>query len=349
MPFMAIGAFAVLVEAWCFIINSSVERSAFALFLKSWFGQSAGRLWGLPVPGRLILLALTIGGGIGLMYAEMPRLPKRQSDFKKIAKVSLGFMVSVWLAMGILAGIFWTTLDASVSSPTNISLRAEARITLFLSGLLLLVAGTAWSLVASDPQRYATAGPVCLRSCWIGFPLAIGAIVVIAWLALRPAWADITYRIARVYEASGDLSSAMRLYERAITLAPHVVQYRISLGLCPSRAGVWDPNPVNESAQSLPRALDLNPLDPASYRAIGTFYTQTGERAPDLALRNKAMLFFSRLSGWHPITPTHTTSWAAATFCSGILPRQTPFTRNRCEGSRRIHELTCSLARCTTG
>jgi hypothetical protein len=72
--FMAIASLIVMVETWCFIVNGNAERSTLALFLNTWFVGSTGHGLTFPLPGNLILLLLTIGGGIALLYVEISRL-----------------------------------------------------------------------------------------------------------------------------------------------------------------------------------------------------------------------------------------------------------------------------------
>jgi tetratricopeptide (TPR) repeat protein len=306
-PFAAIASFVVLVEAWCFIINTTTQRSAWALFLKTWIYRPEGSRMGLPLPGALVLLLLTICGSIGLMRGEESGPGSSKDSTWRIARISLSLMILVWLFMGLLAAKLWAALDPSASSPMNMSLHAEARITLFLSGLLLLLATGAWSVVATDSQRYATAARVRSKSLWVGLLFAAGAFALVFQLTVRPAWADIACRIAHIYESSGDAASASQLYKRAADLAPHTIPYRISLGFAQGKAGASNAGQLQETIRSLQRALDLNPLDPASQRSLGSLLVQMGEQAHDPGVRDaeirKAIPYFEqaiRLAPNHP-------------------------------------------------
>jgi tetratricopeptide (TPR) repeat protein len=298
-PFIAIASLVALVEAWCFIVNTTAERSAAALFFTNWFSPSDGQRFGLPLPGNLILLLLTTGAGIALIYAEKPHIRLHKKSFGKIAKSYLGLMVFVWLAMGFLAAIFWAAEDPSVSSPMDISLHAEARVTLFLFGLLFFLAANSSFLAIADSKKLSAATSARSAYSRLGVLLAaVGAFLAVFYLVVRPAWADIACHIARVYDRGGNLAAAVQVYERATQLAPRAIPYFISLGLAQSRSADPDTGRWRESARSLQRAVDLNPLDFVSHNTLGSFYMQTGEQEQDLSVRNAhiqtAMASFQR-------------------------------------------------------
>jgi tetratricopeptide (TPR) repeat protein len=283
--FTAIASLIVMVEAWCFIVNNSAERSTLTLFLETWFVPSDRQGLACPLPGNLILLLLTVGGGVALLYAERSNVRLYKRDVGKSTRLFLGFTVLAWLIMGFFAAFFWAADDPSLSSPMGNTLHAEARIMLFFFALILLLAATATALLAADFQRYTEGSPVRARSAWIGLLIAFGAFLIVSYATVRPARADIACHIARTYERSGNSAAAIQLYERASELAPRVVSYRISLGLAQSRIAEGNAYPLREAEQSLQRAVDLNPLDPYSLRTLGVFYMQTGEREPDTVIQ----------------------------------------------------------------
>jgi tetratricopeptide (TPR) repeat protein len=285
MPHIAAASFIVMVVAWCFVVNTTVEHSAWRLFLNTWFIPSQGQGTRFPLTDPLILLVLTIIGSIGLFSIEKPDSPPALHYFRPVVRIAFGFLCFVWLVFGFLSSIFWAALDSSTSSPINESLHAEARMTLFYVGLLFFLGITAWSLVSAGFQRYAAA-TACRASRWgAGFLLAIGALIVILNLTVYPAWADVASHIAHTYENSNSLINALPVYERAVHLVPDDISYCISLGLAQARTIAWS-GKVEESFQSLKHALDLNPLDPVIFSTLGRFYAQLGDQSPDPAVRN---------------------------------------------------------------
>jgi tetratricopeptide (TPR) repeat protein len=306
-PVVAISLFIITAEAWCFTVNNTVEHSSLALFLRNWFVPSNGKGIRFPFSDPLILLIVTIVGSMALLYAEKSSARPDTNSFGQTVRVSLGTMGVVWLVIGFLSALFWATLDSSVSSPIDESLHAEARITLLFIGLLLLLIIAAWSFVSADSHRYAAAAAFRASSCWIGFLLAIGALMAILNLTIFPAWADVASHMARGYEASGELAEAMPLYERAAKLAPDVIPYRISQGLARGRTYASNSEALEELSQSFKRALDLNPLDPSTYRTLGSFYLQLGERSPNPTVRDvqiqKAIPCFERAVRLAPNNP----------------------------------------------
>jgi tetratricopeptide (TPR) repeat protein len=207
--------------------------------------------------------------------------------------------------MGMLSAVFWTALDNAV--PAEISLHAETRMTVLICGLLAL---TGIAAVALAPAREpAQRGGSRLRMSEIvaGLLLSVCSIAFIWQYTLRPAWADIAYRIAGVYESGGNLPGATELYERASDLAPHVVAYRISLGLAQGATVNSDQERIKQASLSLENALDINPLDFESCRTVGAFHMQAGERSSDPAFRadeiNTAISLFRKASRLAPNYP----------------------------------------------
>ena len=284
VPLAAIASLVVLVESWSFTINTAVERSALAVFIRTWFVQSGDRHSLIPFPGTLILMALTIGGGIGLMYVERLYPSAQKFNGGKITGTAAGFMVFVWVVMGIGAAFFWTTLDPHQAAVIDVARHAEGRMTFFVVALLLLIAVVALSIVAAEFQRYKSAVSVHSRMSWTGLLLIVPFIFLIMVL-IRPVWADITYRTAQSYKKSGNVRSAVDLYKRAIEYAPHVVRYRITLGRIQLLLNPSSANQLEESIRSIKDALDLNPFDPFGYRAIGSLHVQFAERASEQTIR----------------------------------------------------------------
>jgi len=296
--FIAIASFVVLTEAWCFIVNTTAERSAVKLFIDNWFVQ-ANQLSGFLLPGNLILLLLTIGGGIALVYAEKSNLRLSKRDARKISRSFSAFVIIIWLVMGFLAAVFWAAPDPSISTPMDVSIHSEARVTLFLLGLLALLAATVYALVAADFQKYVAALSIRKSSLWFGLLLTIGAFAAIFNWTVRPAWADISCHIASVYERAGNLPAAIQIYERAVQLAPRSANYLIFLGRAQRSSAAPNSSQLQESVRTLKRAVDLNPLNPSGYRTLGFLYMQIGEQTLDPVARNaqirKAIASFQQI------------------------------------------------------
>ncbi len=273
----AMASLAAVVVAWCFMINTAAGRSAFVLFFKNWFVRPGEGRLGIPFSAALILVALIVCGGIFLLYAEKQHRQTQKFNFAKAAGSVAGCILCAWLAMGLMTAFFWTTLDPAESAAAAVSEHAEARLTVFIFGLFLMVAIAAWRIVASDAQRFAAAAPMRTRYSWVGLLFAIFAIAVLVKLSARPVRADMIYRIAEAYGASGDMAGAVQLFARSASLAPRVPRYRTTLGLAQSRAGGLQ----EESIQSLQAAVNLNPFDAAAYRGFGSMYMRSAERSPN--------------------------------------------------------------------
>jgi tetratricopeptide (TPR) repeat protein len=307
MPLIAVASLVVMTLAWCFVVNTTVEHSAWKLFLNTWFLPSHGQggRFSLNVP--LILMVLTIAGSIGLLPMDKSGLQPARRDYRPAFRISFGFLGFVWLAFGFLAAIFWAALDPSTSSPIDESLHAEARMTLFFIGLLLLLGIVAWSLVSAESQRYAAAAAIRVPVCVFGFLLAVGALVGVLNLTLVPAWADAASHIAHAFDNSNALMQAVPVYERAAKLAPNNISYCISLGLAQGRTSASSGTGYEKSFQSLRHALDLNPLDPATFHTLGSFYMQLGEQSPDPAVRDlqiqRAIPYFEQAVRLAPNSP----------------------------------------------
>jgi tetratricopeptide (TPR) repeat protein len=297
--FMAIASFSVLTEAWSFIVNATAERSAVKLFIDNWFLQSKQQ-HGFPLPGNLILLILTIGGSIALAYSEKLNFRLSKRDTRKILSNFAVAMIAVWLAMGSLAAVFWAAPDPGISTPLDVSSHSEARITLFLLGLLVLLAVTVYALVNADSRKIYTISSIRNPLSWLGLLVAIGAFVLIFNLTVRPAWADISCHTARVYQRMGNLPEAIQVYGRALQLAPQNTRYLISLGRAQSRSADPNSTQMQESVKILQRAVELNPLDPFCHRSLGILYAQIGEQALNPIARNENML--NAIASFHQVT-----------------------------------------------
>ena len=312
LPMAAVACIVLLLEAWCFVINTGDEQSALSLFLQTWFSRPPGSRFLLP--GTLTLLALTVFGGLGPMAGEIPRCEALRLKFRQAAVAPTLSMILTWLAGGLLAAVFWTALDADAATPLHVSARAEARMTYLLCALLLLWIGAALSLIAAaaDDSRYPASSAGGMRRLWPALLLAICALAAISELILRPARSDIARRIASICEASGNYPGAAQVYERAVELSPRTVANHLSLGLARSRAAMAETGRGRDAhydaaAQSYARALELNPLDPAALRAAGSFYAQTGESLADPSERDarirRALPYFEQATRLAPGYP----------------------------------------------
>lgn len=287
MPWTAIASFVLLAEAWCFVINTGDERSALSIFFRTWSAKPANQEF--PLPGALVLLTLTLCGIAGLIYAEAAHLRALKTDFRKTTWAPVLYMAAVWSGTGLLTSYLWTATDAA--SPIDMCLRAETRITFFMAVFLFLWIGASLVLATADASRYAAA-PAGKRGMWPCILLAACACAAIWALSLRPAWADIARRMARMHEDMGLISASIPLHERAVGFAPGVASHRMALGAAQLRAFRSESDPARRQSYlaaaeiSYQQALKINPLDPAGQRAVGSFYMQTGEILADSASRD---------------------------------------------------------------
>jgi tetratricopeptide (TPR) repeat protein len=304
-PLVAIASLVVLIETWCFVINVSAEQSAFALFIKTWFVQSGEQRFNLPFPSILIVMVLTICGGVGLMYAE--RQFSYAGGFGKAAGIMASLLAIFWLVAGFFAAFFWTMPEPSESTAIHIAGHTEARLTYFLIGLLLILAATAWSVAASESRRYEVVFAIQARSSRLVLLVMIPAVVLIMALTVRTVWADMICRIADSYAKSGDFKNAAFLYSRATRFAPHVIPYRIALARTQSSLDAPSTMVQEESVKTLREALNINPLDPGIYRGLGSLYISFAERVTDQTIRkaqiHQAIPFFQQASRLAPNYP----------------------------------------------
>jgi tetratricopeptide (TPR) repeat protein len=298
LPFALLSSLVVLILSWCFIINTVNEPSALAVFLRSWFTAASGQPSSRPLPGSLILLLLTVGAALCLLFGEFVAQQEKRFPCRRIAGTAIGFMAAAWLLMGILSANFWTALESP--APIDVALHAEARMTLFLIGLFLWILAAACSLHATDPGNQTGTMPVRSQRIILSILISVCALGAIWELAVLPAWADMAYRIANYYESVGNPAAAIQIYERATGLAPRVVPYWTAKGLTQASFGVSDGIRWQESTQFLQHAVDLNPLDPNGWRNIGTVYMRVGEQSTDPSDResriNKAISYFQQIT-----------------------------------------------------
>ena len=281
LPYAALSGILVLLESWCFMFNADNEQSAAALFLRTWFGMGSAGRDRFGIPGAAIILLLTVCVGIGLIYSEKPSSQIRQPDFKKTLWIYLFLIAAVWILIGMLSAAFWTALVNP--SPLDISIHAERRMTVFIYGLFLLLMITAvFILPAGEKVKRAA---VRIKAILPGILLSVAAILAILEWTVHPLWADMIFRIASAYEETGNPAAAAQMCERASQLEPRVIQYRVSLGIAQGMAGFSDPAQVKQAFLSIQSALDINPLDPTIYIALGTLHMQMGEQSADPGTR----------------------------------------------------------------
>ena len=268
LAYAVLSGFVVMVESWCFTFNTVLEQSALQIFLRTWM-----------VPNTVLLMLLTMCGGIALMYSEKTNAGRHESDSRTMLMRAVLALVFTWIFIGMLSAVFWTFTDGS--SPVQLSSHAEARMTLFWFVLLLLLTTAAFVLHA--PQQKTS--PVRISEALLGFLLAVCAAVGTWTLSLRPAWADITSRIAGAYQKSGNPLAAAQLFGRASEWAPWEASYLLSLGLAQSAVTISDSGQLERATRSFNKALELNPLDPMALRSLGAFHMQNGERSTDPDVR----------------------------------------------------------------
>jgi tetratricopeptide (TPR) repeat protein len=227
------------------------------------------------------------------------------------------FLSAAWLIAGLISALFWIGLENA--SPIEYSQHSEARMTVFVLGLVFLVIAAALILRTGEASRPRGSG-VRKAEVLAGILLSVLAGLGIWGLTLRPAWADIAALNARAYESVGDAASAAQLYERAVQLSPHVVQYHFYHGLAQLKAAGSDPVNLEKARASFQSARDLNPLDPVVYRTLGTFHTHVGEHSPDLKIRTaeitKAINYFDKA---HLLTPNYPNAYNEKGRCLSLL------------------------------
>jgi tetratricopeptide (TPR) repeat protein len=298
LPFVLLSALVVLILSWCFVINTANEPSALAIFLRLWFTATSGHPSSWPLPGMLILLLLTVGAGLCLLFGEFAGQTEKRFAYRGIAGSAVGIMAAAWLLMGILSANFWTALESP--APIDVALHAEARMTLFLIGLFLWILAATCSLHAMDPGNQTRTTPLRAQSIVLGILISVCALGAIWELAVLPAWADMAYRIGRYYESAGNPPAAIQIYEHATDLAPRVVPYWTAKGMAQASLGISDGIRWQASAQFLQHAVDLNPLDPIGWRNIGNVHMRAGELSTDAAGRasriSKAISYFQQIT-----------------------------------------------------
>jgi tetratricopeptide (TPR) repeat protein len=299
-PYALVTAFAVLALSWGFTFNSTKEQSVWAVFGGSWL---SGRWKGLPMPGALILVVLTIGGSLVFMLAERADAQGKGSIFRRRLILSGALLSGFWVLMSAVSAAFW--MPSSSPIPVKIASEAESRFTLFLMVLfILLIIG---ALILSAQEKSRDVRSVRIQESLLAIGLFACAAIGTNRMALHPGWADIDCRVADFYQNTGDPASAAQIFARASSLVPHETAYQVSLGLAQSEAGVWDPRQMSKAAISFQHALDLNPMDPAICRAMGTFHMRTAEQLSDPAGRiralQKALSYLKRASLLAPNFP----------------------------------------------
>jgi tetratricopeptide (TPR) repeat protein len=300
-----LSSFVVLALSWAFILDRANEGSALELIRQAWFAGYSGLQARLPVPGSLILLLLTICMSVGLIYGEIQIRPHKNRSFIETAIKSMCVLLAVWFAMAFLTSISWTEADAAV--PSSLADEAEARIALFYVALLLLILTLSRQIIKLEPERFATSVPVRAKSwCFLAlaFPFAFTAVHI---LVLRPVWADAVYRLAGIYEHSGDFPNATYLYDRAIKSAPHVVPYWTKMGLAYASLRAGSPGGFQVAIQSLQRAIDLNRLDHGTKSTLAGLYQDAATQSVDAAVRNEniqnAMALYAQAARLAPNYP----------------------------------------------
>ncbi len=276
VAFAAIASVIVFVQTWCFTFSPGNETSAIELFSKCWFGTFDGGQ--TRVHTAVLLMLLTIFAGAALTYAEA----SKTSAWKSIIGFS-ALLAGVWLIAGLMSAYFWAGLDNP--TPLDYSQHAEARMTLFVFGCLFLIAAVTLILRAAGLPG-SKDNSVRSFAVIAGILLIIGAGIGTWRLTLRPAWADIAARTARIYESTGDARSASLLYERAVGLSPQVIQYHFYLGLAQIKAAGFDRIRLDQARATLQEAQALNALDPVVYRTFGTYHLYVGEHSSDPQTRN---------------------------------------------------------------
>jgi tetratricopeptide (TPR) repeat protein len=116
------------------------------------------------------------------------------------------------------------------------------------------------------------------------------------------------------------IAAAIQVYERAVQLAPRTPQYLISLGNAQGSSAIPNSSQQQESIKTLQRAVNLNPMDPFSHRALGVLYRQIGERALNSVTRNteihKAISSFRQVAR---LAPTNKYVYNDLGFCYFLL------------------------------
>jgi len=309
--YATITCFLAFALSWCFVINTEGERDALRLFFHTWFSPAPSAKWFLP--GAMPCLLMTILGGIGLVADEAHNFYQWTAGKRARFWPLVVFPVLIWLLGGVLSAAFWTALDPHVATPVNVASQSESRIILFLSGILILLLSSAYCFMKTASWKNATLGLLNRKALFLCIPLGITAFMLLNELTIRPARADAARRIGRICEDSGDFRGALEVYRRAVMLAPRNISYRLSLGFAAARAGLAETDAarkdsmLDEAREAFQQAITLNPLDPASHVAAGSFYVQVWENSSNTELRNigfnQARSFFRQAAELAPDYP----------------------------------------------
>lgn len=331
-----VGALAVLVLSWVFVVNPWGASNPVVVFGHNWLAVPGDleHAFPLPVPLTLLALAILLTLAFAGLEAQRPATGRRRARqvFLPVAAV----LVGVWLVAAGLTADRWRAL-AEGSAAADVVRQAEGRVSVFFGGLLAVVAALSASLVRPGPRS--STPPAARRSCeWGAVLLTVAAV---AWFseswAVRPARADVVFRVAGARAAGGDTGAAVPLYARAEDLDRTASVYPMARGVALARLAASNSNSLAgevvlaEAELALERALAIDPLNPYDHRVTGNLYVQLAETIDDGSRRAEAIRdgvpYFERAVELAPGYPDAYADWGRACLLLGDRAKATELLR----------------------
>jgi tetratricopeptide (TPR) repeat protein len=326
-PLAWVGALVVLVVSWAFVTNPWGAWNPAVVFLRTWFSVPPGQPSALPVPVPLALLVAAILWTLLMMRSASSRTRPLVAAPDRAELLAAAGLLGVWLVIGGATAACWRTLPEGAAAGSLLALW-EARVAVFFAGLLGVMCALAVSLAAaaSRPasQPNARVSVAVLAAALAAAPLAY------LW-AIRPAQADVAFRLAAAAAGEGNTAAALAAYTRAERLDRNEATYAMGRGVALGQVAAVTENPVArevvlaEAEDALGRALALDPVNPYNLRLAANLYVDTAGLAGDSDARvahiASALPLYERAVGLAPAYPDARADWARACFLVGDRDR----------------------------
>ncbi len=210
-----------------------------------------------------------------------------------------GGIVAIVLNCGLTAGllsIFWWVHNVRLSAiaslditePEELTQLAESLTALpthYIAWFLPLALGLAWALPHGWPRRASRRREISAGLAVLIFGVAfLGGVLP----NLKSIHADVLHHNATIISTAGQHTAAVRLYRRAISLAPREDRYYLSLGHALLNAATFTPVDGEErkrllevAEQALGKAQALSPLEPNHAAGLAKLSSRWAELAAD--------------------------------------------------------------------